>query len=105
MRPSHHLCSLVPNIPRSSAVISERPSYDSSSASPSRKRSRSPAASLPLSSPILGSLSYTRADLLPTPKRIRSPESTTDLEGCSEDECSETSRYRGTNLEMDDDVE
>ncbi|GKB74741.1 putative reverse transcriptase domain-containing protein [Tanacetum coccineum] len=122
MRPSHHLCSLVPSIHRSSAAISERPSHDSSSASPSRKRSRSPAASVPLSSPTLGALSYARADLLPSPKRIRSPETATDLEGCSEDsfepyvpreaglgvdfedESSESSRHRGTDLEMDVDV-
>ncbi|GJU41457.1 putative reverse transcriptase domain-containing protein [Tanacetum coccineum] len=76
MRPSHHLCSLVPSIHRSSVDISERPSHDSSFASPSHKRSRSPAASVPLSSPILGALSYARADILPSPKRI----SRTDLE-------------------------
>nr|GEW47854.1 GDSL esterase/lipase At3g48460-like [Tanacetum cinerariifolium] len=52
MRPSHHLCSLVPSIPRSSIVIIDRPSQYSSSVSPSRKRSRSPAASVSLSSPI-----------------------------------------------------
>ncbi|GJV95183.1 hypothetical protein Tco_1546760 [Tanacetum coccineum] len=122
MRPSHHLCSLVPSIHRSSAAISERPSHDSSSASPSRKRSRSPAASVPLSSPTLGALSYARADLLPSPKRIRSPETATDLEGCSEDsfepyvpreaglgvdfedESSGSSRHRGIHLEMDVDV-
>ncbi|GKC70550.1 putative reverse transcriptase domain-containing protein [Tanacetum coccineum] len=85
MRPSHHLCSLVPSIHRSSVVISNRPSHDSSSTSPSCIRSRSPAASVQLSSPIPGVLSYARADLLPSPKRIRSPESATDLEGCSED--------------------
>ncbi|GJY16912.1 hypothetical protein Tco_0387334 [Tanacetum coccineum] len=100
-----------------------RPSHDSSSASLSRKRSRSPVASVPLSSPTLGALSYARADLLPSPKRIRSPETATDLEGCSEDsfepyvpreaglgvdfedESSEPSRSRGTDLEMDVDVE
>nr|GEV62497.1 hypothetical protein [Tanacetum cinerariifolium] len=121
-RPSHHLCSLVPSTHRSS-TDSERPSHDSSSASPSRKRSRPPAASVPLSSPIHGSLSYARADLLPSPKRIRSPESATDLEDCSEDifepyvprevglevdfedESTEPSRSRGTDLEMDVDVE
>nr|GEW61146.1 putative reverse transcriptase domain-containing protein [Tanacetum cinerariifolium] len=79
MRPSHHLCSLVLSIPRSSAAISDRPSHDSSSASPSRKRSRSPAASVPLSSPIPKALSSARADILPSPKSIRSPESSTDL--------------------------
>ncbi|GJV72148.1 putative reverse transcriptase domain-containing protein, partial [Tanacetum coccineum] len=42
-------------------------------------------ASVPLSSPIPRALSSTRADLLPSPKRIRSPELATDLEGCSED--------------------
>ncbi|GKD18485.1 hypothetical protein Tco_1207643 [Tanacetum coccineum] len=122
MKPSHHLCSLVPSVRRSSA-ISERPSHDSSSASLSRKRSRSHVASVPLSSPTLRALSYARADLLPSPKRIRSPETATDLEGCSEDsfepyvpreaglgvdfedESSESSRSRGTDLEMDVDVE
>ncbi|GJU20132.1 hypothetical protein Tco_1153474 [Tanacetum coccineum] len=122
MRPSHHLCSLVQSVHRSSA-ISERPSHDSSSTSLSRKRSRSPDASVSLSSPTLGALSYERADLLPSPKRIRSPETATDLEGCLEDsfepyvpkearlgvdfkdESSEPSRSRGTDLEMDVDVE
>ncbi|GJQ92873.1 putative reverse transcriptase domain-containing protein [Tanacetum coccineum] len=83
-RSSHHLCSLVLSVHRSSAIF-ERPSHDSSSASPSRKRSRSPVASVPLSSPIPGALSSARADILPSPKRIRSPETAMDLEGCSED--------------------
>ncbi|GJV45856.1 hypothetical protein Tco_1430392 [Tanacetum coccineum] len=84
-RSSHRLCSLVSSVHRSSTTISERLSHDSSFVSPSRKRSRSPVASIPLSSPILGALSSAHADLLPSPKRIRSPESATDLEGCSED--------------------
>ncbi|GJY10079.1 reverse transcriptase domain-containing protein, partial [Tanacetum coccineum] len=122
MRPSYHLCSLVPSVHRSSAAISDIPSHDSSSASPSRKGSRSPAASVPLSSPNLGALSYARANLLPLPKRIRSPKTTIDLEGCSEDsfepyvpreaglgvdfedESSKPFRSRGTDLEMDVDV-
>ncbi|GKC83695.1 hypothetical protein Tco_1139412 [Tanacetum coccineum] len=122
MRYSHHLCSLVPSIHRLSTAISKRPSHDSSSVSLSRKRSRSHAASVPLSSSTLGALSYVSADLLPSPKRIRSPKTATDLEGCSEDsfepyvpreaglgvdfedESSELSRYRGTDLEMDVDV-
>ncbi|GJV83003.1 hypothetical protein Tco_1522901, partial [Tanacetum coccineum] len=83
-RSSHRLCSLVPSVHHSS-TISERPSHDSSSASCSRKRSRSHVASIPLSSPTLGALSYTHADLLPSPKRIRSPETATDLEDYSED--------------------
>ncbi|GKB00517.1 hypothetical protein Tco_0828510, partial [Tanacetum coccineum] len=46
----------------------------------SRKRSRSPTASVPLSLPIPRVLSYARANLLPSPKRIRSYEFATDLE-------------------------
>nr|GFB55662.1 hypothetical protein [Tanacetum cinerariifolium] len=79
MRPSHHLCSLVPSIHCSSAAISTRPSQDSSSISPSSKRSRSPAASVLLSLPIPGALSYARADHLPSSKRIRSSENATDF--------------------------
>ncbi|GKD82413.1 hypothetical protein Tco_1349252 [Tanacetum coccineum] len=118
MRPSHHLCSLVSSIHRSSAAISDRPSHESSFASPSRKRSRSHTASVLLSLPILGALSSTRADLLPSPKRIRSLETTMDLEDCLEDsfepyvprkaglgvdfedESSEPARSRGAGLEM-----
>nr|GEU76772.1 hypothetical protein [Tanacetum cinerariifolium] len=62
-----------------------RPSHSSSSTSPSRKRSRSLATSIPLSSPVPRALYSARVDLLPSPKRIKSPESATDLEGCSED--------------------
>ncbi|GJY54308.1 putative reverse transcriptase domain-containing protein [Tanacetum coccineum] len=94
-RSSHHLCSLVLSVHRSSAIF-ERPSHDSSSASLSRKRSRSLVASVPLSSPTLGALSYACADLLPSSKRIRSPETAMDLKGCSEDR---------TDLEIDVDVE
>ncbi|GJY09157.1 hypothetical protein Tco_0377342 [Tanacetum coccineum] len=120
-RSNHHLCSLVPSIHRSSTDF-ERPSHDSSSVSPSHKRSRSPITFVPLSLPTLGALSYARADLLRSPKRIRRSESATDLEGCSEDsfepyvprevglgvdfedESSEPSRSRGADLEMDVDV-
>nr|GEW27239.1 hypothetical protein [Tanacetum cinerariifolium] len=80
MRPSHHLRSLVSSIPRSSAAIFDRPSHDSSFVNPSRKRSRSTAAYVP------------------------SPESAMDLE-VSLAEGSEPSRYRRSDLEMDDDVE
>ncbi|GKE07476.1 hypothetical protein Tco_1399494, partial [Tanacetum coccineum] len=104
MRSSHHLCSLVPSIHRLSAAISERPSHSSSYASPSRKRSRSSAAFVPLSSPIPRALSFVHANLLPSPKRIRSPESAMDLE-VSSVEGSELSRSRGIDLEVDVDVE
>nr|GEX53529.1 reverse transcriptase domain-containing protein [Tanacetum cinerariifolium] len=83
-RPSHHFCSSVPSTHHSSTDF-ERPSHDSSSASLSRKRSRSPAASVLLSSPIPEALSCARADLLPSPKRIRSPESATNFKDCLED--------------------
>nr|GEV02282.1 reverse transcriptase domain-containing protein [Tanacetum cinerariifolium] len=123
MRPSHHLCSLVPSVPRLSVSITDRPSHSSSFVSPSRKRSRSLAASVPLSSLIPRALSSARADLFPSPKRIRSPESVTDLEGCLEDsfepyvpreaglgvdvrdESSNPPRSRETDVEADDDVE
>ncbi|GJZ84355.1 hypothetical protein Tco_0649694, partial [Tanacetum coccineum] len=120
-RSSHRLCPLVPSVHHSS-TISERPSHDSSFASHSRKRSRSPVSSVPLSSPTLEALSYARAYLLPSPKRIRSPETATDLEDCSEDifepyvpreiglgvdfkdESFVPSRSRGADLEIDVDV-
>ncbi|GKE18769.1 hypothetical protein Tco_1426346 [Tanacetum coccineum] len=79
MRPSHYLCSLVPSIHRSSIAISERPSHDSSFVSPSRKRSRSHAIS---------------------PYVPREAGLGVDFE----DESFESSRYRGTDLEMDVDV-
>ncbi|GJX34360.1 hypothetical protein Tco_0245917 [Tanacetum coccineum] len=120
-RSSHRLCPLVPSVHHSS-TISERPSHDSSSVSHSRKRSRLPVAYVPLYSPNIEALSYVRADLLPSPKRIRSPETATDLEVCSEDrfepyaprevglgvdfedESSKSSRSRGADLVMDVDV-
>ncbi|GJX20214.1 putative reverse transcriptase domain-containing protein [Tanacetum coccineum] len=120
-RSSHRLCSLVPSVHRSPAAIPKRPSHDSSSASSFRKRSRSPVASIPLYLSITEAFSVTCADILPSPKRIRSPESATDLKGCVEDifepyvprevglevnvESLEQSRSRGTDLEMDVDVE
>nr|GFA72265.1 hypothetical protein [Tanacetum cinerariifolium] len=103
MRPSHHLCSLVPSIPRSSAAIPDRPSHDSSFVSPSRKRSRYPAAFVPLSSRISGALSYARADLLPSPKRVKSSEFATDLEDSSTERF-KLSRSKETDLDMDIDV-
>nr|GEU53745.1 reverse transcriptase domain-containing protein [Tanacetum cinerariifolium] len=85
IRPSHHLCSLVPSAPCISAAITNRLSYSFSSASPFRKKSRSPTASVPLYSPVPRALFSPRNDLLPSPKRIRSPKSATNLKGCSED--------------------
>nr|GEV70257.1 hypothetical protein [Tanacetum cinerariifolium] len=103
MRRSHHLCLLVPSIHSSFAVIFARLCRDSSSACPSCKRSRSHTASAPLSLPILGALSYARADHFPSPKRIRSSESATELEVSSGDRF-EPYIPRGTSLEIDVDV-
>ncbi|GJY87756.1 hypothetical protein Tco_0502384 [Tanacetum coccineum] len=56
----------------SSGDSSERPMHLSShSAGPSRKRCRSLVDSVPLSTPVTGSLAPTRADLLPPRKRFR----------------------------------
>ncbi|GJZ02788.1 hypothetical protein Tco_0520749 [Tanacetum coccineum] len=56
----------------SSGDSSERPLYSSSHSSrPSRKRCRSSADSVLLSTPVTGSLAPTRADLLPPRKRFR----------------------------------
>ncbi|GJZ57145.1 hypothetical protein Tco_0612639 [Tanacetum coccineum] len=56
----------------SSGDSSERPLNSSShSAGPSRKRCRSPVNSVPSSTPVMGSLSPTRADLLPPRKRFK----------------------------------
>nr|GEV79223.1 hypothetical protein [Tanacetum cinerariifolium] len=58
-----------------------RPSH-SSSMGPSRKRSRSPTISVPVSSPIPEVLSSVRVDLLPPRRRIRSFDFAMDLEDC-----------------------
>ncbi|GKE81369.1 hypothetical protein Tco_1551369, partial [Tanacetum coccineum] len=83
--------------------LSDHSSTDlpSTSARPSRKRRRSPMTSVPALPPISGALSPVHADLIPSTKRIRSPELETDLE----DESYEQSRSRGTDIEVDDDVE
>ncbi|GKC97099.1 hypothetical protein Tco_1162541, partial [Tanacetum coccineum] len=99
------------------------PDLPTTSAGPSHKRRSSPMTSVLALPPISGALSLVHADLIPSPKRIRSPETTTDLEGCSEDsfepyiprevglrvdvedESSEQSRSRGTDIKVDDDVE
>ncbi|GKD11627.1 hypothetical protein Tco_1196034, partial [Tanacetum coccineum] len=56
--------------------LSDHSSSDlpSTSAGPSRKRHRSPMTSVPVLPPVSGALSHVRADLIPSPKRIRSLE-------------------------------
>ncbi|GKA00317.1 hypothetical protein Tco_0672867 [Tanacetum coccineum] len=102
MRSSHQLCASVSSIPHSSAVITERASY-SSFVSPSRKRSRPPTTSVPVSLPILGALSSVHADLLPPRKRIRSSDSVTDLEASS-DVSFESSIPRESSSRVDIDI-
>ncbi|GKD34842.1 hypothetical protein Tco_1250351 [Tanacetum coccineum] len=83
-------------------------------AGPSRKRRRSPMASVPALPLVYGALSPVRADLIPSPKRVRDSGYLADVEvdpsevrlGVDvEDESFEQSRSRGTDLEVDDDVE
>ncbi|GJZ34586.1 putative reverse transcriptase domain-containing protein [Tanacetum coccineum] len=59
--------------PSSRHPLSDHPSPDlpSTSAGPSRKRRRSPMTSVPALSPVSGALSPVRADLIPSPKRVR----------------------------------
>ncbi|GJW51258.1 putative reverse transcriptase domain-containing protein [Tanacetum coccineum] len=68
------LCYPPRRAPRvsSSGDSSKRPLHSSShSAGPSPKRYRSPVDFVPLSTPVMGSLAPTRADLLPPRKRFR----------------------------------
>nr|GEW26200.1 reverse transcriptase domain-containing protein [Tanacetum cinerariifolium] len=76
----------------SSGDSSKRPLHLSShSAGPSRKRCRSPADSVPSSTPVTGSLAPTRADLLPPRKRFRdSYSSETSIEEDTEIDTTET---------------
>ncbi|GJU97205.1 putative reverse transcriptase domain-containing protein [Tanacetum coccineum] len=70
----------------SSGDLSERPLHSSShSARPSRKRCRSPIDFVPSSTPVMGSLAPTHADLLPPRKRFRdSYSSEADIEDDTE---------------------
>ncbi|GJZ24862.1 hypothetical protein Tco_0562321 [Tanacetum coccineum] len=62
----------APRCKSSSGDSSERPLHSSShSARPSSKRGRSQVDSVPSSTPVMGSLAPTRADLLPPRKRFR----------------------------------
>ncbi|GJY14241.1 hypothetical protein Tco_0383550 [Tanacetum coccineum] len=83
----------------SSGDSSERPMHSSShSAGPSRKRCRSLMDSVPSSTPVMGSLAPTRADLLPPRKRFRdSYLSETSIEEDAEVGPTET----GVDMELD----
>ncbi|GKF21736.1 hypothetical protein Tco_0070374, partial [Tanacetum coccineum] len=56
------------------------PYLSSSSVGPSRKRRRSPMTSVPALSPVSGALSPVRANLIPSPKRVRDSGYSTGVE-------------------------
>ncbi|GKD77762.1 hypothetical protein Tco_1340383, partial [Tanacetum coccineum] len=56
------------------------PDLPSTSAGPSRKRRRSPMTSVPALPPVSGALSPVRADLIPSPKRVRDSGYLADVE-------------------------
>ncbi|GJU84090.1 hypothetical protein Tco_1291636, partial [Tanacetum coccineum] len=56
------------------------PDLPGTSAGPSRKRRRSPMTSVPALSPVSGALSLVRANLIPSPKRVRDSGYLTDVE-------------------------
>ncbi|GKF03788.1 hypothetical protein Tco_0034456 [Tanacetum coccineum] len=56
------------------------PDLPNTSAGPSRKRCRSPTTSVPALSPVSGALSPVRADLIPSPKRVKDSGYLADVE-------------------------
>nr|GEU80299.1 putative reverse transcriptase domain-containing protein [Tanacetum cinerariifolium] len=90
----------------SSKDSSKRPLHSSShSARPSRKRCRSPADSVPSSTPVMGSLAPTRADLLPPRKRFRdSYSSETNMEEDTKIDTTETEDGRELDIVNRDDA-
>ncbi|GJS67294.1 putative reverse transcriptase domain-containing protein [Tanacetum coccineum] len=86
----------------------------STSVGPSRKIRRSPMASVPAFPLVSGALSPVHADLIPSPQRVRDSGYLADVEvdpsevrlGVDvKDESFEHSMSRGTDLEVDDDIE
>ncbi|GJW85318.1 hypothetical protein Tco_0158463, partial [Tanacetum coccineum] len=74
--------SVASSDPSSRHSLSDHSSLDLSSTSvgPSRKRCRSPMTSVPVLSPVSGALSPVRADLIPSPKRIKDSGYLADVE-------------------------
>ncbi|GJX01924.1 putative reverse transcriptase domain-containing protein [Tanacetum coccineum] len=91
------------------------PDLPSTYAGTSRKRRRSPMESVPALPPVSGALFPVRADLIPSPKRVRDSSYSEDVEvdpretSLRDDiivrESDKPSRSRGTDIEVDDDVE
>ncbi|GKA56246.1 hypothetical protein Tco_0755318 [Tanacetum coccineum] len=65
---------------RSTAYHLNGPDLPGTSAGLSRKRRRSPMTSVPALSPVSGALSPVRADLIPSPKRVRDSGYSADVE-------------------------
>ncbi|GKF05369.1 hypothetical protein Tco_0036037, partial [Tanacetum coccineum] len=61
----------TPDTPPSPTHDHSSPDLPSTSAGPSRKRRRSPMTSVPALPPVSGALSPVRADLIPSPKRVK----------------------------------
>ncbi|GJT65563.1 hypothetical protein Tco_1017043 [Tanacetum coccineum] len=76
----------------------------STSAGPSRKRRRSPMTYVPALSLVSKALSPVRADLIPSPKKVRDSDYLADVEVDSR-ESFEPSRSKGTDVGVDDDIE
>ncbi|GJU86163.1 hypothetical protein Tco_1293709, partial [Tanacetum coccineum] len=89
---------------RHSLSYHSSPNLPNTSSGPSRKRRKSPMTYVHALPPVSRALSLVCADLIPSPKRIRSPEEV-GLGVDVEDESSKQSRSRGTDIEVDDDVE
>nr|GEV35800.1 putative reverse transcriptase domain-containing protein [Tanacetum cinerariifolium] len=88
---------------RHSLLNHSSPDLLSTSAGPSHKRRRSSMASVHVLTPISGALSLVRADLIPSPKRVRDSDYLADVE-VDPRESSKPSRSRGTDIEVGTDT-
>ncbi|GKA59166.1 hypothetical protein Tco_0758479 [Tanacetum coccineum] len=75
-----HLDASSDSSSRHSLSDHSSPDLPSTSAGPSRKRRRSPMTSVPALSPVSGALSPVRADLIPSPKRVKDSGYLADVE-------------------------
>nr|GEV60276.1 hypothetical protein [Tanacetum cinerariifolium] len=75
-----HMLTVWKRVGPHSLLDHSSPDLLSTSTGPSRKRRRSPMASVPALSPIFEALSLVCADLIPSPKRIRNSDYLADVE-------------------------
>nr|GFB19172.1 hypothetical protein [Tanacetum cinerariifolium] len=92
--------SLSDSSSRHSLSDHSSPDLPSTSARPSHKRCRSPMTSVPVLPPVFGALSPVRADLIPSPKRVRDIGYLADVEVCPR----ETRVERVTHPPMPEDI-